>query len=68
MAKATKKASEPTEEKASKTSYMIKDSTAHKVKYISLMESVSQSKIVEDALAKAVTEWERKNGQIPVKK
>lgn len=68
MAKATKKSTEPQEEQSSKTSFMLRDSLSHKIKYISLMEGVSQSKIVDDALSKLVSDYEKKHGEIPVKK
>lgn len=48
-----------------RTSYIINKDINLKLKYIALKEGCTISELVEDALWKMISSWEKKNGQTP---
>jgi hypothetical protein len=47
------------------TSFNIYTDTKHKVGYISLIDSIDITQIVEQALNDYIDKWEKKNGKVP---
>lgn len=65
MAKEIKQEKDAREKK--RTSLILYADTFKKVKYISLMDEIDITEIVEEALNEHVAKWEKKNGAIPKK-
>jgi len=71
MAKASKdKQAAPadgSEEPKEKANFVVKSTLIKKMKYIALVDDRYQADLIDEALTKLVSDWEKKNGVIPVK-
>ena len=67
MAKGVKGSSPSTDDKPVKTSFMINPVLMKKVRYISLMEEKDITDLVDEGLKHVVQQYEKKNGEIPVR-
>ena len=70
MAKAANPKSDsgsPAREKKT-TSFILYSDTKKKVNYISVMDEMDITEIVDTALNEYISKWEKKNGPIPEKK
>jgi|GEM_PF-5146035 len=60
-----KQANEPKSEAAT---FRLPADLLKKVKYIAMMDDTTQTQILQSTLSEYVSKWEKKNGEIPVKK
>lgn len=67
MAKAAKNTPPANEEPKDKSSFNLKVTILRKLKYISAVDDRFQGDLVEEALEKYITDWEKKNGEIKLK-
>jgi hypothetical protein len=65
MAKSTKIAPPAEGEENTKASFWIRTSLVKKLRYISVMDEVTQTEIIDQLLSKYIADWEKKNGEIP---
>ncbi len=50
-----------------KASFNLRPALVKQLKYVALMESKTQTEIIDKLLSDYVDKWEKKNGKIPVK-
>lgn len=67
MAKGKKGSSPPEENKPVKTSLVINPVVMKKIRYVALNEETEISQVVDEYLRLGLAQYEKKNGEIPVK-
>lgn len=67
MAKSSKTTLQVESEDNTKASFWIRTSLVKKLRYISVMDEVTQTEIIDQLLSKYIGDWEKKNGEIPKK-
>lgn len=67
MSKSTKTTPPGQSEENTKASFWIRTSLVKKLRYISVMDEVTQTEIIDQLLSKYIADWEKKNGEIPKK-
>jgi hypothetical protein len=50
-----------------KTSFLLKRTQVKKLRYISVVDEITQTEIIDQLLSKYISDWENNNGKIPVK-
>jgi hypothetical protein len=67
MAKSAKSPKESETQDTTKASFLLKTALLKKLRYISVVDEITQTDIIDQLLTKYVNDWEKKNGEIPAK-